>query len=116
MIHLDFNSNKIVRHLYKKLLISYSGSVVRQEHTQGCKKEAEDDTRRRSKGDDLSEPTAHHSPERTHGAPSPDLSSAGRCMRSLSAQQPHTQLDSPVSDDSDKDLDIEDETELPPIP
>lgn len=89
---------------------------LKQEHTQGCKKEAEDDSRRRSKGDDLSEPTAHHSPERTHGAPSPDLSSAGRCMRSLSAQQPHAQLDSPVSDDSDKDLDIEDETELPPIP
>lgn len=98
------------------------GLVVRQEHTQGCKREAEEDSRRAAgkPEDQVTEPSDLHSPHSAHsahGPPSPNLSSPGLCALSASAQQPpHTQLDSPVSDDSDRDLDIEDEGELPAIP
>lgn len=95
---------------------------LKQEHTQGCKREAEEDSRRAAgkPEDQVTEPSDLHSPHSAHsahGPPSPHLSSPGLCALSASAQQPpHTQLDSPVSDDSDRDLDIEDEGELPAIP
>lgn len=84
-----------------------------QENPQGGKREVEDDsTRRSNKGNDMTEPSGIQSPEHRHTVPASELASTGRCVRSVSAQQSHTELDSDVSDDTDQDLDIEDDTEL----
>nr|XP_046232497.1 hematopoietically-expressed homeobox protein hhex [Scatophagus argus] len=87
---------------------------LKQENPQGGKRDVEDDSSagRSNKGDDTSEPSGMQSPEHRHTVLGSELAPTGLRVRSVSAQQPHTQLDSDVSDDSDQDLDIEDEADL----
>ncbi|XP_076616371.1 hematopoietically-expressed homeobox protein hhex [Chaetodon auriga] len=87
---------------------------LKQENPQGGKREVEDDSSagRSTKGDDLSEPSGIQSPEHRHTVPASELAPTGRCGRSVSPQQPHTELDSDVSDDTDQDLDIEDDADF----
>ncbi|KAM9336881.1 hematopoietically-expressed homeobox protein hhex [Symphorus nematophorus] len=86
---------------------------LKQENPQGGKRELEEDTSvgRSTKGDDLTESAGMQSPEHRHTGPASELQT-GRCVRSVSPHQSHTELDSDVSDDSDQDLDIEDESEF----
>lgn len=70
---------------------------------------------RGNKGDETTEPSGIQSPEQRHTVPVSELAQAGRCARSVSPQQqqqPHTELDSDVSDDTDQELDIEDDDEF----
>lgn len=84
-----------------------------QENPQGGKREVDEDgTRRSNKGNDMTEPFGIHSPEHRHTVPSSELTPTGRCVRSVSEEQPHKDLDSDVSDDTDQELDIEDDTEF----
>ncbi|XP_030255230.1 hematopoietically-expressed homeobox protein hhex [Sparus aurata] len=86
---------------------------LKQENPQGGKRELQDDgsAGRSNKGDDMTEPAGIQSPERRHTV-SAELSPTGRCVLSVSPQQPHTELDSDLSDDTDQDLDIEDDSEF----
>ncbi|XP_040885524.1 hematopoietically-expressed homeobox protein hhex [Toxotes jaculatrix] len=75
---------------------------LKQENPQGGKREAEDDGsagRSNGKGDEASESTGIQSPEHRQTVR----------VRSASPQQLHTELDSDVSDDTDRELDIEDD-------
>lgn len=90
---------------------------LKQENPQGGKREVEDDNSagRGNKGDETTEPSGIQSPEQRHTVPVSELAQAGRCVRSVSPQQqqqPHTELDSDVSDDTDQELDIEDDDEF----
>lgn len=86
---------------------------VHQENPHGGKREAADDAalgRRNTKADDATEPPGTPtSPERRQTVSAADLAQSGRCARSASPQQPHTELDSDVSDDTDQELDIEED-------
>ncbi|XP_042363827.1 hematopoietically-expressed homeobox protein hhex [Plectropomus leopardus] len=88
---------------------------LKQENPQGGKREVEDDssTGKSTKEDDTTE--GIQSPEQRRSAPASELQ-AGRCVLSASPQhqQPHTELDSDVSDDTDQELDIEDDDEFSP--
>lgn len=86
----------------------YSLSVALcQENPHGAKREAEDD-----RGEQTAEPTGTQSPERRHTPAACEEAPAGQGARSgarsASPQQPRSELDSDVSDDSDLELDIED--------
>lgn len=87
---------------------------LKQENPHGGKREVEDDgaAGRSNKEDDMSEASGIQSPEHRHTGPASELPPAGRCARSVSPQQPRTQLDSEVSEDTDQDLDIEDDSEF----
>lgn len=63
------------------------------------------------KGDEASEPAGIPNPEQRQTVSASELTQSGRCARSVSPQQPHTELDSDVSDDTDQELDIEDDDE-----
>lgn len=67
---------------------------------------------RSHKGDETTEPSGIQSPEHRQTVPASELAQADRCVRSVSPQQPHTELDSDVSDDTDQELDIEDDAEF----
>lgn len=74
----------------------------------------EDDgsTVRSNKGDDTTDVSSVQSPEQRHTVSASELAQAGRCVRSVSPQQSHTELESEVSDDTDQELDIEDDDEF----
>lgn len=86
---------------------------LKQENPQGGKREVEDDCSagRSNKGDETTEPSGLQSLEQRHTVSASEVQ-AGRCVRSVSPQQPHTELDSDVSDDTDQELDIEDDSEF----
>lgn len=67
---------------------------------------------RSNKSDAMSESSGIQNTEHRHTVPASELAPTGRCGRSMSPQQPHTELDSDVSDDTDQDLDIEDDAEF----
>ncbi|KAI3365332.1 hypothetical protein L3Q82_010431, partial [Scortum barcoo] len=81
---------------------------LKQENPQGGKRELEDDSAagRSHKGDEKTELSGIQSPEHRHPVPGSELE------RSVSPQRPHTELDSDVSEDTDQELDIEDDTEF----
>ncbi|XP_042253575.1 hematopoietically-expressed homeobox protein hhex [Thunnus maccoyii] len=87
---------------------------LKQENPQGGKREVEDDSSagRSNKGDETTDLSGIQSPEQRHTIPVSELAQAGRCARSVSPQQSHTELDSDVSDDTDQELDIEDDDEF----
>ncbi|XP_026171403.1 hematopoietically-expressed homeobox protein hhex [Mastacembelus armatus] len=85
---------------------------LKQENPQGGKREAGDDRSVGSsnKGDESTETAGIHSPEQRHTGSPTGLAQAA--VRSVGPQQPHTALDSEVSDDTDQELDIEDDDEF----
>ncbi|XP_059180757.1 hematopoietically-expressed homeobox protein hhex [Centropristis striata] len=87
---------------------------LKQENPQGGKREVEEDSSagRSTKGDELTEPSGIQNPEQRQTVPASELGQAGCCLRSVSPQQSHTELDSDVSDDTDQELDIEDDDEF----
>ncbi|XP_035516042.1 hematopoietically-expressed homeobox protein hhex-like [Morone saxatilis] len=87
---------------------------LKQENPQGSKRDVEEDNSagRSHKGDELTEPSGIQSPKHRHTVPASELAQTGRCVNSVSPQQPHTELDSDVSDDTDQELDIEDDAEF----
>ncbi|XP_038591960.1 hematopoietically-expressed homeobox protein hhex [Micropterus salmoides] len=80
---------------------------LKQENPQGGKREVEDDRSagRSHKGDETTEPSGLQSPENRQTTLASELEQA-------SPQLPHTELDSDMSDDTDQELDIEDDTEF----
>lgn len=75
---------------------------LKQENPQGGKREVEDDSSggMSTKGEEL------RSQEQRQTGP------ADHCVQPVSSQEPHTVLDSDVSDDTDQELDIEDDDEF----
>lgn len=68
----------------------------------------EDDTSAgRSNGDETTDLSGIQSPEQRHTVSASELAQASRCVRSVSPQQSHTELDSDMSDDTEQELDIE---------
>lgn len=67
---------------------------------------------RGNKGDESTDASGIQSPEQRHTVPASELSQAGHCVRSVSPQESHTELDSEVSDDTDQELDIEDDDDF----
>lgn len=65
--------------------------------------------RSNNKADEATESLGIPSPEQRQTVSASDLAQSGRCARSVSPQQPHTELDSDVSDDTDQELDIEED-------
>lgn len=88
-------------------------SYLWQENPQGGKREVEDDSAlgRNCKSDKLTEQVGIQSLEHRQTGPTPLLTPGGHRVHSGSVQSP-TELDSDVSDDSDQELDIENNSEL----
>ncbi|XP_023197246.1 hematopoietically-expressed homeobox protein HHEX [Xiphophorus maculatus] len=86
---------------------------LKQENPQGGKREVEDDSAlgRNCKSDKLTEQVGIQSLEHRQTGPTPLLTPGGHRVHSGSVQSP-TELDSDVSDDSDQELDIENNSEL----
>ncbi|XP_028990450.1 hematopoietically-expressed homeobox protein hhex [Betta splendens] len=85
---------------------------LKQENPHGGKREAADDTavgRSNNKGDEATEPAGTPNPELRQTVPASELTPPGRRAPSASPQPSHTELDSDVSDDTDRELDIEDD-------
>uniref|UniRef100_UPI0037E88136 hematopoietically-expressed homeobox protein hhex n=1 Tax=Semicossyphus pulcher TaxID=241346 RepID=UPI0037E88136 len=87
---------------------------LKQENPQGGKREVEEDSSagRSSKAEETTEPSGVQNPAHRHSVPASERSQADRCVRSVSPKEPHTELDSDVSDDTDQELDIEDDAEF----
>lgn len=85
---------------------------LKQENPQGGKRDLEDDSPAGRKGDEMTESSGIQTPEHRHSVQVPELTQPGRCARSAPSQQPLTELDSDVSDDTDQELDIEDDAEF----
>lgn len=88
---------------------------LKQENPQGGKRDLEEDNSagRSHKGDEVTEPSSGiQSPAQRYTVPVSELAPADRCARSVSPEQPHTELDSDVSGDTDQELDIEDDAEF----
>ncbi|XP_075949324.1 hematopoietically-expressed homeobox protein hhex [Anarhichas minor] len=93
---------------------------LKQENLPGGKRETEDDgspAGRSNRGDEATESSGTRSLEQRQTLPASKPAQADRCvMRSGSPRQqqlqPHTELDSDVSDDTDQELDIEDEDDF----
>lgn len=89
---------------------------LKQENPQAGKRELEEDgaaagSSSSSKADGMSEAAGIQSPEHRLSSPA---SEAAQCGRPPSSQQPYTELESEVSDDTDQELDIEDEFTVNP--
>ncbi|XP_007558525.1 hematopoietically-expressed homeobox protein hhex [Poecilia formosa] len=86
---------------------------LKQENPQGGKREVEDDSvlGRNCKSDKMTEQVGIQSMEHPQTGPTPLLAPGGNRLHSGSVQSP-TELDSDVSDDSDQELDIENNSEL----
>ncbi|XP_026208044.1 hematopoietically-expressed homeobox protein hhex [Anabas testudineus] len=85
---------------------------LKQENPHGGKREVAGDTsvgRSNNKADEATESLGIPSPEQRQTVSASDLAQSGRCARSVSPEQPHTELDSDVSDDTDQELDIEED-------
>lgn len=85
---------------------------LKQENPQGGKREAEGDSPagRSNKPEENTDSSGIQSPSHRLTVPASELSKSGRCVRSESPD--HTELDSDVSEDTDQELDIEDDTEF----
>ncbi|KAM4525924.1 hematopoietically-expressed homeobox protein hhex [Fundulus diaphanus] len=86
---------------------------LKQENPQCGKREVEDDGAlgRSCKADKMTEQVGIQSMEHRQAGPTPQLTPGGHRVHSGSAQSP-TDLDSDVSDDSDQELDIENNSEF----
>lgn len=87
---------------------------LKQENPQAGKRELEEDGAAGSssnKADGMTEPAGIQSPEHRLTSPASEASQRGRPPSSQSSQQPYTELESEVSDDTDQELDIEDDEE-----
>ncbi|CAJ1080445.1 hematopoietically-expressed homeobox protein hhex [Xyrichtys novacula] len=86
---------------------------LKQENPQGGKREVEGDSSagRTNKAEETTESPEIQSPAHRHSAATSELSQSGRCGRSVSPK--HSELDSEVSEDTDQELDIEDDSEFP---
>lgn len=78
-------------------------------HQENPKREVEDNSSRGKKGDEMIEAAGIQNQEQRQPGSAPELAQAGHCV---SSQQPHTELDSDVSDDTDQELDIEDDEDF----
>ncbi|KAM9838001.1 hematopoietically-expressed homeobox protein hhex [Aulostomus maculatus] len=86
---------------------------LKQENPQGGKREAEDDgSPGRNKADETTDASAIHSPEHRNSESGSEVAQVGHCVRSVSPQQSHTEMDSSISDDTDQELDIEEDDEF----
>lgn len=85
---------------------------LKQENPQGGKREVEGDSPagRSNKPEETTDSSGIQSPSHRLTVPASELSKSGRCVRSESPD--HTELDSDVSEDTDQELDIEDDTEF----
>lgn len=90
---------------------------LKQENPQAGKRELEEDGAASSsstKADGMSEAAGIQSPEHRLTSPASEAAQAAQCGRPPSSQQPYTELESEVSDDTDEELDIEDEFTVNP--
>lgn len=85
---------------------------LKQENPQGGKREVEGDSPggRNNKAEETTDSSGTQSPAHRHTVPTSELSQSGCCVHSESPK--HTELDSDVSEDTDQELDIEDDTEF----
>ena len=66
---------------------------------------------RNNKGDKMTEQVGIQKLEQGQTSLASHVTQVGHCVHPISFQQPHTDLDSDVSDDTDQELDIDDQHE-----